>query len=372
MEYKYDVVIVGAGGAGLNLACLLSEYKLKICLIDSKKDLLNLSFHTLGSFIDIKKFKLSDKVIASTVTEAILSSSHFHFKKRGKAFIINKLQLHKELLDRAIKNKINIKTSSMITSCQQNGKGNIEFVKDINGNKYYASIFVDTSGVQGILSKKLGLQDKYLKTATGLEYNVEYFGLQEQCHFFFGKLCAGGYGWIFPLGSHRAILGIGSYNNLVRSELKARLNEMSEINRIKKLVKIDNPKLYGGTIPISSVKTKFIYNNLVCLGDSVSQVNPLVGEGYQFIFESGYIAAPYIYQAIQNNDILILKNYEKDWSKMFYKKYRLAYFIQKLANFASKNDFLSDCFALLFSTKSDKTFTEIISGNITLRNIFLP
>ena len=70
---------------------------------------------------------------------------------------------------------------------------------------------------------------------------------------------------------------------------------------IKKLVEKDNEKVEGGSIPITPVIDKFIHQNLVCVGDSVSQVNPVVGEGYKFIFESAIMASKAISKSLQEN-----------------------------------------------------------------------
>lgn len=94
---EFDVVVIGAGPAGLNISQLLGKSGVKVTLLESKKDLLNIQFNTLGSFIDIEKFGLSEAVIAARVTECILHSKDIHVKKKGLAYIINKRQLHKEL-----------------------------------------------------------------------------------------------------------------------------------------------------------------------------------------------------------------------------------------------------------------------------------
>jgi digeranylgeranylglycerophospholipid reductase len=44
------------------------------------------------------------------------------------------------------------------------------------------------------------------------------------------------------------------------------------------------------------------------VGDSVSQVNPVVGEGYKFIFESAIFASKAICQSLKNEDVNLLLN----------------------------------------------------------------
>ena len=146
---------------------------------------------------------------------------------------------------------------------------------------------------------------------------------------------------------------------------------MCEIPFIKNMIVIDNRKVYGGTIPMTEVKTKLVYKNVLCVGDSVSQVNPLVGEGYRFVIESGFIAAPYVLKAIQENNDELLHGYETEWSKVFYKKYHRGLRLQKFADKVSKSDFISDIVNLFVATKTKSSFTDFLSGEFS-KNIFLP
>lgn len=375
MKWSGDVVIIGAGIAGLSIASFLGKYKLKICLIDEKSDFSNVTFYTLGSFVDLGKFGVSKNVIASIQTEVCLHSAHINLRRSDKKFtgyIINKKNLYKEILDNAIKNGIETYPSTRIEDVILDDDGTVMSVVDDNGNEYSAKIFIDASGLAGVLSKRFDLQDKNPHIATGLEYNVEYLGPQYQTHLFIGKLYQGGYGWIFPFGENRAILGYGSFNPSVRSELKKRLDAMLETDIIKKLVKKDIEELNGGTIPITDVKTKFVYKNVVCIGDSVSQVNPIVGEGHRFIMEASLFAIPYINDAVITNNYEGLHRYEDDWSKVFYKDYVWSKKMQVLADRASKKDILSDILTLFLAMKRTSTFMHLLAGHVTLKEILLP
>lgn len=270
--------------------------------------------------------------------------------------------------------KANVRTipSTQIVNIALDANGYVDFVTDSTDNKFKARVYVDATGVVGIMSRKFGLQDKDLKIASGLEYNVEYFGLQNQTHLFIGNLYQGGYGWIFPFGGKRAIVGFGSLDQKIHSEVKDRLNRMLETKAVKKLVRKDNNELSGGTIPITNVKTKFVYKNVVCIGDSVSQVNPIVGEGHRFILEAAAIAAPYIKQVLTKNNMELLYGYENDWSRKFYNEYAYSKRLQVWADKTSKSNLLSDLFTLYLATKRNQTFCHLLAGNISLVDIVLP
>ncbi|MGE5042228.1 MAG: lycopene cyclase family protein [Candidatus Levyibacteriota bacterium] len=368
MKRSFDVAIIGAGIGGLSIAHLFKGFS--VALIDAKNNPENVSFHTLGSFLDVKRFGLSEKVIAAEESEVMFCSPHFHVKKYGKAYIINKKQLYKELLEKAKQQKVETFFGARIAIIHENENG-VESIMDERGNEFLAKIFIDATGLSGLLSKRFGLQDKKLNIATGLEYNIAYYGKQERSYLLIGKLYQGGYGWLFPCGNKRAILGYGSFNPTAKKELKERLNKMLELSVFAGIVKKDNEKLEGGTVP-TDIKTKFVYKNVVCLGDSVSQVNPLVGEGHRFIMEFALLAAAAIKKAIKRNDPEFLTEYEQQWKKKYLADYKRSKRGQKIADWISNHDALSDLGALYLASKKNKTFIKLLAGHVTWKNLLLP
>lgn len=368
----YDVVIVGAGGAGLITARTLGDLGFNVLLVDRKSDLLNLPFKTLGSFIDLDKFNLSKNVIASEISQNIIYSKHFKCTSSGQAYILDKVKLHSELIDTINKDKVKILVGTTISEVQFDESNNILAVVDDNRNIYKGKIFVDATGITGLLSKKVGIQDVKMNIAVGLEYNVKYLGSPNETHLFIGNDFEGGYAWIFPLKNSRAILGIGSFENLVIKDLKIKLNNMFSNKIISKLVEKDNDNAEGGTIPITAVKRNFVQNNLVCIGDSVSQVNPAVGEGYRYIFESSRIASNAISKSLVKNDNSLLKEYDIKWYEKYYQKYIKAKRLQKLINRLSKNDLLIDLGLLFLKTKRNTTIEKLLKGEITSKTLYLP
>ncbi len=363
MDEKYDVVVVGAGGAGLYVAQLLGSYGLSVCLLDSKKDLLNLSFYTLGSFVDLKKLGLSRSVVAADVTECTFHSSSVVFTKKIAAYILDKVALHRELLGKATANGVVVKTSTRIVSANFSESGLLDHVDDSTGSRFSAKIFVDSTGLAGFLSKRVGLQDKKTDIAVGVEYNAEYTGPQNQSHLFIGKAFKSGYGWIFPLGNRRAIVGYGSFHKESVVNLKKMLDVAVHEEPVRSLIHLDSEKTYGGTIPITDVKKKFVYKKVVCIGDSVSQVNPLVGEGYRFVMEAGLMAAPCIKRAIDEGSLTILNEYGNSWNKKFGHAYERAKFFQRIMNLVSKNDFISDTVTRFMSRVGDARFQRGLAGD---------
>ncbi|WP_010135496.1 tryptophan 7-halogenase [Ochrovirga pacifica] len=349
MEEKYNVIIVGAGTAGLMLARELGKFRVKTLVLDRKKDLLNFSFNTLGSFINLDQFGLTRNVVAQDIDTICFHSKRVKSKLKTNLFVLDKKKVHEELIESIDTNYVTFLTHTNITNLKKNETGKVIAITDKKGKEFYADIFVDASGTAGVLSKKVGLINKKTELATGVEYNVKYKGKVTELHLLMGKDYQGGYGWIFPLKDKRAIIGFGTFDEKIVKDLKSRLHQILELSSIKKIVTKDNDIIEGGSIPITPVLDKFIHYNLVCVGDSVSQVNPIVGEGYKFIFEAAIMASKAIHKTIANKNLKHLHDYETEWKKRFLLNYQRSKRTQTKFFKYSQNNILMDY--ILFISK---------------------
>ncbi|MBI2258001.1 MAG: NAD(P)/FAD-dependent oxidoreductase [Flavobacteriia bacterium] len=359
---KYQVLIVGAGTSGLMLARELGKAKIKTLLLERKSDPLSLSFKTLGSFINLKSFDLSENVIAQPISQVTFYSKHFKRILTGEGLILDKYLLHKELLESIDTNYVEIKSGINIKECSLKNDGQILSVIDKDDKHYYSDYFVDASGINGVFSKKFNLLPKNPDLATGVEYNVKYLGNPNEAHLFIGKSFEGGYAWIFPLKNNRAIFGFGTFGSKNLKNLNQQMDSLFSIPKIKKLVEKDNNIKEGGSIPITPVLTNFVHKNILCVGDSVSQVNPVVGEGYKFIFEAAYMAKTALCDAIESDNIELLKEYELNWRKRFSKTYASAKNTQQRVFKYSQKDLLVDFAVLMLKFKKDEKVLKVLSG----------
>ena len=87
---KYDVVIVGGGTAGLILARELGKFKRKTLVIDRKPNLLEFSFNTLGSFINLNDFDLSTKVVAQEIDTIAFHSQNIKKRIKSNLYVLDK------------------------------------------------------------------------------------------------------------------------------------------------------------------------------------------------------------------------------------------------------------------------------------------
>ncbi len=130
----YDLVIVGAGPAGLSLAYHLADSGLRIFLIDKKKDAGDVQYKTAGSFIDPEKYKIP-KNILNPLSELYLSSKNEVLVVHGSAFVIDRVRMLRFLEKKAMENKnLVVHYNSKITHIESNGEriSSIRFTRGKN------------------------------------------------------------------------------------------------------------------------------------------------------------------------------------------------------------------------------------------------
>jgi geranylgeranyl reductase family protein len=126
-----------------------------------------------------------------------------------------------------------------------------------------------------------------------------------------------GYGWVFPLGDGSVNVGVGALstfhrwkemntNDLMTAMVRSAPEhwEMSEESRLS--------ENRGGKLPMSlSVGPKF-GPNWVLVGDAAGAVNPFNGEGIDYAYETGRIAARHVDAALRADDLALLAAYKDE------------------------------------------------------------
>ena len=90
--------------------------------------------------------------------------------------------------------------------------------------------------------------------------------------------------------------------------------------------KIEPIEFHYGLIPNDGLSRKTVYDNLILVGDSAGQANPLVLEGIRYAIKFGRIAGEVASKAIKANDTSEkkLSEYEENWKKSIESKIKSA------------------------------------------------
>jgi len=116
--------------------------------------------------------------------------------------------------------------------------------------------------------------------------------------------------WIFPKGDDIANVGIGIGAKTGRSAKKL-LDDF--IAKHQTLSKGSIVETVGGGIPVGGFVKELAKDNMMVVGDAARQVNPMHGGGMHEAMLAGRLAGQAAVDAIQNNDLSLLKGYTEKW-----------------------------------------------------------
>lgn len=362
---QYDIIIVGAGPAGLCLARELASTNMKILMLDKKKSADDVQYNTSGSFINAQEWGIPHDCL-HPIHETYFASAHEFIRKKGIGNIINRKRLLKFLEQEARKNKnLTIIYNAAVVDVGLSGN-HVESVTYIAKKKktvVSARLYVDCSGVSAIIGKKIGLAPAQPRVAVGCEYIVPLKTEKNTADLFIGSNFKGGYGWIFPLNEKTAVVGWGSLLPETFPHVEIYLKEMWDILRVKERCVLKPFKKDVAVFRTGMPLKKFNCGNVVIIGDTALQGNPLVGEGIRFVMDAARMAAI----AMQKNNLQL---YDQLWKKKYYTSYKLGFMMQKRIVSASLDDTRLDFGVRRLRNMKDTDFKRLLSGDLSYWFLF--
>ena len=368
----YDLIIVGAGPAGLSLARELAGTDLRILLIDKKKNAEDVQYNTCGSCTDMKEWSLPKEVV-NPVNKCHISSRNEHAIKRGSWSVLDRKKLLSFLESQARRNAdLKIDYRSTLKKVYSDGRGisNIIYSRDGSNRQVFGRIFADCSGSGALFENEPGFVRQKVVSAMGVEYVVPLKKDPHTADLFVGGSLLEGYGWIFPMDSKTAIVGFGTLCKNLFPKVENGLKAMWKIKRVSERCKLKVLEKNVGILRTGPPLKRYSYKNLIVVGDSALQANPLAGEGVRFAFEASRIASKWIEKAVENDNLGFLRNYDHEWKKRYYGKYELACALQSYARRLTRNDAHLDYCIRLANKIPDKECSRIISGDISFPYLF--
>jgi len=123
-----------------------------------------------------------------------------------------------------------------------------------------------------------------------------------------------GYGWIFPVGNGTINVGIGllstfrDYKSINTSHLFEEFaHSLPEYWGINPDTPVAPPT--GGRLPMAGSVGPKCGPNWLLVGDAAGSINPFNGEGIDYAYETGRLAASLVVGAVNHNDPMILTRY---------------------------------------------------------------
>lgn len=339
-EYKYDLVVVGGGPAGSSAALTAAKNGIKVAILE-KEDSIAETVRTSGvTWIqNIKEFGIPDDcfnpikkfTFCSPNNEVTISDTV------PRAAVLDVRKTYRWLATQAEKEGAEIFVKTNITDAIKNEKGDIIGVKGTNPEGevvFHAKVVIDASGFSSVVSKSMGFVTQWERFGAGAEYEVSVENVKEDTWWLMvgQQYSPAGYAWIFPLGKNIVRIGVGVGKPESNIDPTQRLKEImeSKLGPIKKLGKIKEIEFHYGLIPNDGLSRKTVYNNLILVGDSAGQANPLVLEGIRYAIKFGKVAGTVSANAIKSEktDESSLLPYEENWRKEIESKINSAIKVQ--------------------------------------------
>ena len=335
-EFHYDVVIVGAGPAGSSAAYQAALNGAKVALIE-KEDTIAETVRTSGvTWIkNIKEFGIPDDCFnpiknysfCSPNNEVTISDSV------AQAAVLDVRKTYRWLAKEAEKQGVDIFVKTNVKDVIKNKQGDIEGVIATNPEgtiSFFAKIIIDASGFGSVVSKAMGFVTQWKRFGAGAEYEVTAENVDSETWWLMvgQKYSPAGYAWIFPISDKVVRIGVGVGKPESSVDPTERLKKLIDTKEgpISKLGKISPIEFHYGLIPNDGLSRKSVYNNLILVGDTAGQANPLVLEGIRYAIKFGRVAGKVASDAIRSGktDEASLMPYEETWRKEIESKIKSA------------------------------------------------
>lgn len=312
----FDVVIIGAGLAGLQCAKLLSQRGTKILLVDRKSDLKK-GIHTTGIFVrkTFEDFEFPPETLGKAVRHVSLYSPKLkalNLQSKNDEFRVGKMDvLYESFLQDCLANGVQFSDSTKYVRIQLTRSYTI-IKLERNGEEFEVRtrVLVGADGANSKVAKDLQL-DENKEFIVGVEEIYQGVPLADEprLHCFLDAETAPGYlAWVTNDGED-AHIGVGG--NYAGENPREALEKFKK-KVVGKIVNLDGAKLIekrGGKIPVGGVLRKIANERGLLIGDAAGAVSPLTAGGLDPAMRLSKYAAEVIWERLQTDNPQVLLNY---------------------------------------------------------------
>lgn len=309
MTTIYDVIIVGAGPAGGQCARRLAALGRRVLVLErarSHDDNAFSSAATVTSIMD--QYALPRTVLGCEWRSLRVESNNeraawSHARPLG--VVLDFAELRRFLCADAKNRGAQILLGHEYVGHQRSGRTGFEVtVRDRNSDKsvkFRARILVDATGPARTVMKNAGATPGPLVRGAGIEMVIQTENpalVRDELVFLLGtKWAPRGYAWVFPMQTGRYKVGVCQYqlpsqnpHSVPETSLKTLLSEF--LARLLPDRDFTSLETHGGVLQISlGPRNPFFTKGVIAVGDAVSALNPLGGEGIRHGMFSADVAA---------------------------------------------------------------------------------
>ena len=326
-EHHYDIVIVGGGPAGSSSAYQAAKNGMKVALLE-KENAIAETVRTSGvTWIkNIKEYEIPEDCFNPITNYSFCSPNNEVTISDSipQAAVLDVRKTYRWLAKQAEDLGVDVFVKTNVKDAIKNEEGDIIGVIANTPEgivKFFGKVIIDASGFGSVVSKSMGFVTQWKRFGAGAEYEVKAENVDPKTWWLMvgQKYSPAGYAWIFPISDEVVRIGVGVGKPDSDIDPTERLKELMESQEgpIKNLGKITPIEFHYGLIPNDGLSRKTVYNNLILVGDTAGQANPLVLEGIRYAIKFGRVAGDVASRAIKSgktNEESLLP-YEDNWKR---------------------------------------------------------
>jgi digeranylgeranylglycerophospholipid reductase len=347
MDYNYDIIIVGAGPAGLNAGIFAAKQGAEVLVLDKKKELgipVRCGEAVIENIFHDFNIKPTKDIVANRVNSMKLFSSKgkkikLDIKLYG--YILKRDKFEQHLGARARAKGVKIQLNTTVIGYKKN-QVKITSNDGKTSRNLKARIVIGADGVESRLGRWAGI-DTQLKPediAVCQQYLLEDIEVDKKAvEFYWGsKYSPHAYIWVFPKSDNSANVGIVTLGS-VKADLGKFLNNFIQFRAPTS----KKTHVIAGCVPQANPPSQVLKDNVLLVGDAARVAIPVTGAGIGHALVTGKWAGELAGKVITDRrSISELKNYEIMMDKIRKKIQRSYELKQKVL----KND---DFYELLFA-----------------------
>jgi geranylgeranyl reductase family protein len=338
-DLRYDVLVVGGGPAGASTAYWLARAGRRVCVVERKTfprdktcgdGLTPRAVHQLeemGLGEDLKRFHRYDglRAIAHGISMELKWPEHPVFPSYG--YVVKRRDLDQLVADHAVAAGATLRQGTeAVAPILEAGlaRGAVVKVKGTGATEEIrARYIVVADGANSRFGRALGSARNrsypqgmairgYFESPLHAEPWIESaLDVRDR-----NGNSLPGYGWIFPVGDGTINVGIGllsTFRDWKKVNTSHLMDEFSatapEYWGISPGTSTGPPT--GGRLPMGGSVTPNVGPTWVLVGDAAGMINPFNGEGIDYAYETGRLAASLLDEALTTGDGMALQRYPK-------------------------------------------------------------
>lgn len=313
---KFDVVVVGAGLAGLSCARWLGSRGRSVLLVD-RKARVDQSVHTTGIFVrrTLNDFALPEHCLGPALRDVKLYSPQRRMMELSSPldeFRVGRMgALYQHLLRAALGKGVRFASSTSFRGAIPQAYGTcVELESEGVKRQVNAGFLIGADGANSPVARALSLSQNR-EWIVGVEEVYDSRGIDSPpgLHCFLDPHLAPGYiAWIVHDGSEMHI-GVGGYAD--RFDPNESLDAFRR--EVPRLISFDNLPLIerrGGRIPVGGLLPNIVNEHGLLVGDAAGAVSPLTAGGLDPCLRQSALAVDVTTEYLRSNDRSVLSRYE--------------------------------------------------------------